>query len=45
MEEVLSFLESLEDDRQQWKIAHSLKDTIDQIVTYTGLTAQQIEKL
>ncbi|GHT60216.1 ISAs1 family transposase [Spirochaetia bacterium] len=28
MEEVLSFLESLEDDRQQWKIAHSLKDIV-----------------
>jgi hypothetical protein len=26
MEEVLSFLESMEDDRQQWKIVHSLKD-------------------
>jgi hypothetical protein len=28
MEEVLSFLESLEGDRQQWKIAHSLKDIV-----------------
>ncbi|GHV68798.1 hypothetical protein AGMMS49928_09250 [Spirochaetia bacterium] len=28
MEEVLSFLESLEDDRQQWKIVHSLKDIV-----------------
>ncbi|GHT98162.1 hypothetical protein FACS1894142_4120 [Spirochaetia bacterium] len=28
VEEVLSFLESLEDDRQQWKIAHSLKDIV-----------------
>jgi predicted transposase YbfD/YdcC len=28
MEEVLSFLGELEDDRQQWKIAHSLKDIV-----------------
>lgn len=28
MEEVLSFLEELEDDRQQWKIVHSLKDIV-----------------
>ncbi|GHV86823.1 putative transposase - IS1548 [Spirochaetia bacterium] len=28
MEEVLSFLEELEDDRQQWKIVYSLKDIV-----------------
>jgi hypothetical protein len=28
MEDVLSFLENMEDGRQQWKIAHSLKDIV-----------------
>ena len=36
MEEVLSFLEELEDDRQQWKIAHNLKD-IAVIVLFAAL--------